>query len=276
MRKLMTVNSSAEAHMIVHMLEAEGLKAEVQGDFLQGGVGELPASGHIQIAIADEDYRRAKEILEVFEKAQPVDYGDHKDREMSFKSIFLAFIMFICGIFFAIYNLSPKSADYLGRLGSTDKSYVDSYDYNHDGLPDHKWTISAAGVTVKSETDRNYDGEIDHIAFFSENGLMKEAQSDDNFDGHFEITTLYDDLTHSRMKIDRDHDGVMDYMTMFQSDVPTEMYYYDQDISAPVKIDFYKGGYLDHAHIDTDRDGRLDTVHYYDRFYEVTSVSELK
>ena len=44
-----------DANLIKGLLEHEGIQAFVGGSYLQGGVGELPASGLVNVSVADED-----------------------------------------------------------------------------------------------------------------------------------------------------------------------------------------------------------------------------
>jgi hypothetical protein len=61
---------SVEAHMIKHLLEQGGLKAFVQGEYLQGAMGELPVTGLVRVMVNDEDYQEAREIIELWESSE--------------------------------------------------------------------------------------------------------------------------------------------------------------------------------------------------------------
>ncbi len=71
MRTLYEASNSLEAHMILNLLEMQGLSGRIEGEFLQGGVGELPAAGLVRVMVAEEDYQPAKEIVSRWEAAQP-------------------------------------------------------------------------------------------------------------------------------------------------------------------------------------------------------------
>jgi len=71
MRTLYQASNSLEAHMILNLLEIEGISGRIDGEFLQGGVGELPAAGLVRVMVAEEDYPAAKEIVNRWEAAQP-------------------------------------------------------------------------------------------------------------------------------------------------------------------------------------------------------------
>ena len=57
--------------MILNLLEMQGLSGRIEGEFLQGGIGELPAAGLVRVVVAEEDYQPAKEIVSRWEAAQP-------------------------------------------------------------------------------------------------------------------------------------------------------------------------------------------------------------
>lgn len=71
MRTLYEASNSLEAHMILNLLEMQGLSGRIEGEFLQGGLGELPAVGLVRVLVAEEDYQAAKEIVSRWEAAQP-------------------------------------------------------------------------------------------------------------------------------------------------------------------------------------------------------------
>ena len=45
MKCVYQAGEALEAHMVAGLLEQVGIAAQVRGDLLQGGVGELPAAG---------------------------------------------------------------------------------------------------------------------------------------------------------------------------------------------------------------------------------------
>ena len=45
MTRVFHAANSIEAHMVLHLLEQAGITGDLEGEYLQGGVGELPAGG---------------------------------------------------------------------------------------------------------------------------------------------------------------------------------------------------------------------------------------
>jgi hypothetical protein len=71
-----------EAQLVVDLLESEGIHAVLQGAFLTGAIGDLPAGGLLRIMVADDDAGRARDIMagSVFEENSPERLGARKAR----------------------------------------------------------------------------------------------------------------------------------------------------------------------------------------------------
>ena len=65
-----------EAQLLKCLMEQEGLQVFLQGAALQGGLGDLPALGHLSITVNDADQRRAEEIIAAYEKGDYSLDGD--------------------------------------------------------------------------------------------------------------------------------------------------------------------------------------------------------
>ncbi|NOT87581.1 MAG: DUF2007 domain-containing protein [Lysobacter sp.] len=66
----------ADAHLMRQLLENEGIPAFIQGEYLQGAVGELPANTEILVHVADENADAARVIVDEWESAEPVELED--------------------------------------------------------------------------------------------------------------------------------------------------------------------------------------------------------
>ena len=73
MKLLYQAANTVEAHMLLHLLEQEHLTARIDGEYLQGGIGDLPAFGLIRIMVAEDDFARANAIVTQWDAAQPAD-----------------------------------------------------------------------------------------------------------------------------------------------------------------------------------------------------------
>lgn len=73
MRSIYEPAHSIEANLIVGLLNQIGITAHIAGEYLQGGAGELPAFGVMRIMVKDEDADSARQMIEEWNKAIPVD-----------------------------------------------------------------------------------------------------------------------------------------------------------------------------------------------------------
>ena len=66
-------SNSIEAYLIKNLLVQQEIAAYVFGDYLQGGVGEIPAIGLVTVNVSDSDYIRAKEIVDEWDASVIVE-----------------------------------------------------------------------------------------------------------------------------------------------------------------------------------------------------------
>ena len=57
-----------EGQLLKGLMEQEGLQVFLNGTALQGGLGEVPALGHLSITVNDADRERAEEIIAAYER----------------------------------------------------------------------------------------------------------------------------------------------------------------------------------------------------------------
>lgn len=67
MRHIYASDNAPEAHMLKHFLEQNGIMALVQGEFLQGALGEIGAHNHIKLSVIDEDFEQARALMKEWE-----------------------------------------------------------------------------------------------------------------------------------------------------------------------------------------------------------------
>jgi hypothetical protein len=248
--------------MILNLLEQEGLTGRVDGEYLQGGIGELPAAGLVKVMVPEQDYAAAKLIVDKWDTAQP-------DREPIPvpKKAGNKFGIFAVGLVLGIlctyaYYRTPVT--------------IDGTDHNRDGVLDDKWTYAPTGLIMKNEVDRNLDGKIDYVSKFDRNGTIESAESDDNFDGVFESQTIYRLGNPQLIETDTDGDGYRDFKMNFVNGVLVSDEYIYPTTGLPQKIDYFKSGKLTHSETDTDKDGKMDKRTNYNGLGEVASVENIR
>ena len=73
MKTVYVAQHSIDAHVVRGFLESHDIEAIVTGDYLQGGVGELPAFGVVEVRVDDEDEREARRLIGIFETGNEPD-----------------------------------------------------------------------------------------------------------------------------------------------------------------------------------------------------------
>jgi len=70
MKLVYEANQLGEAHIIKHLLERAGLHPIIHGEYLQGGVGEIAATGLLKVMVNATDYAEAKDIIQTWDDAE--------------------------------------------------------------------------------------------------------------------------------------------------------------------------------------------------------------
>lgn len=262
MKTLYEASNGVEAHMILNLLEQQGINGRVDGEFLQGGIGELPAAGLVRVMVSEEDYAAAKPIVEQWDKAQPARVETPlPDKAVSRPAMFL--VGLVIGILCTYgYFRTPVTRE--------------GIDHNRDGVLDDKWTYAPSGLAITNEADRNMDGKIDYVATFGRDGMIETANLDDNFDGVFESSTAYRQGNGYLSETDTDGDGYRDLKANYVSGVLVSAEYIYPATGYPRKVEYFKLGKPIYAETDTDNDGKLDQRINYDEYANATSTASIK
>ncbi len=260
MRLLYEPSNAIEAHMILNLLEQSGLSGRIDGEFLQGGVGDLQAAGFIRVMIEEADYPAANEIVKQWDTHQPREFSAEPPQRLH--PFFSGFIGFCAGLMvLTIYYHTSTTYDGL--------------DYDGDGVLDETWVYVRDRIK-RTEVDRDLDGKVDHITQFNRVGHPISARSDDNFDGFFETELVYFMGNVESSKSDTTGDGRKNYQIFFRNDVIRSVKFIDPVSGKPIKIQTYDGIKLKSAKLDTNGDGQLDTSYSYDHLEEINKVNVLK
>ena len=67
MQSVYQAENGIEAHMIKDLLAQEGVNAEIKGEYLQGGVGEIQAMGIVSVWVSDPDLYSARQVISQWE-----------------------------------------------------------------------------------------------------------------------------------------------------------------------------------------------------------------
>jgi hypothetical protein len=94
MKIVFEASTGLDAHMILNLLEQRGIAGRIEGEYLQGGIGELSAMGFVRVLVAEVNYAEARQIISEWESIQP---PEGKTKLETNASIVLR--IFIAGVF---------------------------------------------------------------------------------------------------------------------------------------------------------------------------------
>ena len=245
--------------MVVDLLEQQAITAQIDGEYLQGGVGELQAQGFIRVTVEDKYFERAKQIVADWESTQPDQNSPEKSKpKLSTKGLgFLAGLTIGIGSMFWAYN-SPVTKE--------------GIDYDGDGKNEEIW-IYKDNRPDRTEIDKNRDGNMDLITRFSRRNLISSTEIDANFDGVFETIIKYREGLPYIEESDSDQDGNIDLKTYFKFGGVDQIHIFNNNSTRPIKIQKFEMGKLVSAEFDSNGDGILDAVYEYDNFEEIVKKS---
>jgi len=69
MKTVFDASNNIEAHLVMHQLQQAGIDARIQGEYLQGGIGELPAAGNVRVMVDPKDEAEARAVIADWEAA---------------------------------------------------------------------------------------------------------------------------------------------------------------------------------------------------------------
>ena len=79
MRTVYQALNPIDAHLVKHALEDAEIPAFVLGEHLIGGMGELPATGFVEVRVPDDWYEEAQALLKTLPLLR--DAGESKEAD---------------------------------------------------------------------------------------------------------------------------------------------------------------------------------------------------
>jgi hypothetical protein len=250
MKTLYEPSNVLEAHMLHDLLKQEGIFSRVDGAYLQGGVGELPAAGFVRLVVEDADYERARSVIQRWEATEVSEPSAVPGKPSN------AFTAGLAGLL-------------VGALGAYAFFYApintDGLDYNYDGQLDERWTYSAHGTFLGARHDRNLDKKVDYISQANSRGEIVSAEADDDFDGVFETTQRFRAGSLEYVESDTDGDSLPDLKSTYTHGVLSSEEHIEALTGMPFRVDHYRLGRVVASEVDRDGDGALDSRLTYSR-----------
>ena len=249
-----------KARMISDLISQVGIHCRVDGEFLQGGVGELFAGDFVRVLVEDEDYEQARLVVNTWQATQVNQIStDPVAKNKSSNNVLSIFIALVIGLLIGsggIHSYYNTSETHGGA------------DHNRDGVLDEKWTYLRDSIS-KIELDHNFDGNVDEIVYYSSRGLVNYAESDVNYDGVMETRTKYKNDKPVLRKSDSNGDGIKDLYTYYDDGGSFKMEFYNTQTHALIKVQYFDEFRLTSSKYDSNNDGILDTVVDYDQYEEI-------
>ena len=241
--------------MILNLLQQAGLNCRIDGEYLQGGAGELQAMNMVRVLVDESDYTEAREIINNWEAAQvekeKVSIPENKSSGIGRGLLFGLVIG--AGTTILAYN-TPIT--------------VEGIDHNGDGQLDEKWTYKDNRIS-SAEIDRDLDGKVDAISRYDRKGMLYKLQLDDNFDGVYESTITYERDNPVLQESDLNNDGLIDYRVHFNNGVLHEVEITGPASNSPKKKQTYELNKLVSSKFDSNGDGIYDKSYQYDYYEEI-------
>jgi hypothetical protein len=64
MKAAYQAENGLDAKLVSDLLTQFGIDNEIRGQYLQGGIGELPAGGFVRVIVDDNDFDKARALVE--------------------------------------------------------------------------------------------------------------------------------------------------------------------------------------------------------------------
>lgn len=247
--------------MLHDLLEQEGISTRMDGAYLQGAVGELPASGLVRLVVDDDDYEQARAVIrrwEASEVSEPTA-ASPKTGSSGLRALVAGALIGVAGTY--LFFHAPLNNE--------------GIDYNHDGKLDVVWRYSPNGTFLGSRVDRNLDGKIDYVEATDKGGNVESAEADDDFDGVFENRHRMRGGTIEISEVNTDGDTLPDVKITYRHGVLAFAEYINPHTGLPLRIEHFRLGILTTAEVDADKDGRLDTRYRYSPTAEIVATAAI-
>ena len=268
----------ADAHLIRQMLEAEGIHAFIQGEYLQGAVGELPANTEILVQVGNDDYAAARAVVEQWESADVEAIEDdtedapegvpayaaaslHARRGVSVFTVIACLLSGALAGAAMVWTVYNRPSDGAG------------IDYDGDGRAEEQ-VYFVGERAERVESDRNRDGKTDQIVRYGIDGALDMIEDDNDFDGGYETVTRFHHNQPQRWVVDDGLDRKIDYRGEYLMGVLFREEWLDAEGNV-VKSIRYDNALPVSGEFDSDGDGRLDTARRYDRRGEIATSGPL-
>jgi hypothetical protein len=259
-----------DAHLVKDLLEQAGIRAHVRGGSLQGGLGEIPVTGLIDVCVDGKDAGRAADVLTRWragEYALPDVASDEAAPATPDAGGGHGWISTLSSFCFGV---AAGALVCWAALRGPEQS--NAVDYDEDGRIDEHAYYSGDRL-LRVESDRNGDGRIDMVTRYG--ALAPETgESDDDFDGRMESRHRFRRGQWIETEVDRDGDGAIEYRMDANAGVLSREQWLAPDGTVLKQVN-YTHGRATSSELDVDRDGGFDTRRELDDLAEATGTRSI-
>lgn len=263
--------NATDAYLIKNLLEQAGIPSYIRGEHLQGALGDLPVSGLMHVCVAEQDAKRAREIVLGWEQSDPEEFDEVEAASMQPPDEPVLKRRWI-GTLIA-FALGAALGGGLVWAALRTPFTENGIDYNGDGKLDER-VFYAGNMFERIELDRNNDSKVDAISYYGRDGVISRGESDDDFDGRMESRFEYLHGQWLTQETDEDGDGDVDYTAAAISGVIYSEEWLDA-AGKVIKRVVFKDARPITADLDTNKDGVLDTRQFFDAIGEIERTESL-
>lgn len=251
MKSIYLAANVTDAYLVRNLLEQSGIGAYVRGENLQGGLGELPVNGPIDVCVDAGDVDRARDVLARWKRGEfalPDEAREPDPAPVAPSRRWTSSLLAFC-----IGGAAGALLVWLSMAGPTQEGMP--VDYDEDGIVDERPFFSG-GRLVRVDTDRNRDGKPDMITHY-QGQPANRGESDENFDGRMETRHRYVRNLWADSESDFDGDGATDYRIEANAGVVAREQWLGPE-GVVVKQVLYRGGRAWISELDRDGDGAFE------------------
>lgn len=263
-RLLYEAANLVEGHMLVDLLQQEGLEGRVDGGPLAGAAGVLPAGPLVRVMVVEEDYPAARALVDRWNAEQPGQPGQPLQASARPRG---RLAWWVAGLLVGVLG------SYAWFHAPVDRRGIDR---DHDGRFEVQVIYAPGGQALRQELDRNLDGKVDFVGRFDAYGAYESSRADEDFDGVFESESAYKDGNIESSTADTDGDGYPDMRWFYVRGVLHSIDYIQPQSGRALRTEYYRLGRMTHAERDLDGDGRMDKRIRYDATGEVASTEDIR
>lgn len=264
MKSIYLAANVTDAHLVKNLLQQSGIGAYVRGENLQGGLGEIPVTGPIEVCVDAVDVDEARDALARWRRgdfALPDEPTEPEAPPAEPPRWWMSSLLAFC-----IGGAAGVLLAWLSLAGPVEEGMP--ADYDEDGVVDDRPFFSGDRL-LRVETDRNRDGRADLITYY-EGQPADRAESDDDFDGRMETRHRYIRNLWADSESDFDGDGATDYRIEGNAGVVSREQWLDAEGNV-VKQVLYREGRATTSELDRDGDGAFETRRELDAVAEPTT-----